>query len=353
MRFKRETSRVVVILAAVLACAHVVRAQQLPEASAQLDGDGRWVNGVTESWWPDDGITSADLGAAAARWKEIGDELARGGGEGLAGDYFRGGDTHGTYMRWSPRAGFVIARVDKCRAAVMGIVHGRVEATPGLVQFFPEFEKQALRSHGQHAAAPRPREPRSVIRYVPVRWRGERMLVSEGEMEGFGDYAAGLGEYNGYDGYMYVDHTTFFSRLGVEEDAARPGDAPVVPPGYERFIKRPIEARVTAVGRRVLKRDFTVEGAHSSATYARASLTHVVISAGSEQGVKEGLVFRVKRPDEGGTVVITRAGRRTSEAVVVREVDGRGVEYFHDSEYRARRRSRVARGWRLTTSIFD
>lgn len=338
----------------MLACAHAVRARQLSEASAQLDADGRWVNGVTESWWMDDGITSADAGVAAARWKEIGDELARGDSEVWGGDYFRGGDTHGTYMRWSPRAGFVIARVDKCRAAVMGIVHGRVEATTGLVRFFPEFEKEAVRSHGHHAAAQQAARPRDVIRFVPVRWRGERLLVAEGEMEGFGDYAAGLGEYNGYTDFMYVEHTTFFSRSGAREGDARPGDAPVVPPGYERFLKRPIEARVTSVGRRVLRRNYTVNGGHTSQTFGHASLTHVTIDAGTGQGVKAGMVFRVTRPGEGDTVVVLRAGRRASTAAVIRDVGDGGAETFYDnSESRERQHSTVARGWRLTTSLFD
>src|SRR5689334_621776 len=104
------------MLACVFACAPSTRARQLSEARAQLDEDGRWVNGVTESWWLGDGIAETDAAAAAARWKEIGDELARDGAEGSAGDYFVGGETAGTYMRWSPRAGFVIAAVNKCEA---------------------------------------------------------------------------------------------------------------------------------------------------------------------------------------------------------------------------------------------
>ena len=194
-----------------LACAPGARAQR-HEALAQLNEEGRWVNGVTESWWMDDGITAADAGTAAARWKEIGDGPAGAGAEGWSGDYFRGGDTHGTYLRWSPRAGFVIAHVDKCRAAVMGLVHGRVVATPTLVQFFPEVDKRAARGHGQHAGAAQPRAPRDVIRYVPVRWRGEHLLVAENEMADFGDYVAGLGEYNGYYGLMLLDHTGFLMK---------------------------------------------------------------------------------------------------------------------------------------------
>lgn len=344
----------IVVGLALLAGAHGTGARQLPEARAQLDEDGRWVNGVTESWWLDEGITKAEGEAAAARWKEIRDGFARVDvPRGWAGTYFRGSETHGTYMRWSPR-GFVIARIDKCRALVMGLVYGRVEATPTLVQFFPELDKESAGGHGSHhGGAQHAARPRDVIRFVPVEWRGRRLLIAEREMEEFGDYVAGLGSYNGDFVTRFLDYENFFR--GPDKDDRGVGSVsaqPVVPTGYERFIKRPIEARVTSVGRRVFKSDYFIESKHSSMNFARASLTRVTISAGSEQGVKEGLVFRVTRPDEGDTVFITRAGRRTSEAVVVREIDQRGVENFYDSEYRERRHSKVARGWRLTTSLF-
>ena len=333
-----------------LACAHAAGARQLSEASAQLDADGRWVNGVTESWWQDDGITRDDAAAAAARWKEIGDELARAGADAWAGDYFRGSETHGTYMRWSPRSGFVIAHVDKCRAAVMGLTYGRVEATPVLVQFFPEVEKRSSHGHGGHVqgdAAPRP-----VMRFVPVVWRGKGLLVAEDEMEEFGDYVAGLGSHNGQFLGVFLEYEQFFRG---PDRGGRGGDAPpVVPPGYERFIKKPIEARVTSAGRRALKRDYTLGDENTSRTYERASVTPVTIDAGTERGVKEGMIFRVTRPAEGDTVVVLRAGRRASEAVVVRDVDERGTETFYDdAESREKRHTRVARGWRLTTSLYD
>jgi hypothetical protein len=349
LRFKRGTwCAVVVVVTAMLACA--------PEASAQLDQWGFWENGVTEHWWlSSEDFKAEDATTAVARWEQIG---AAKDARAWAGDYFRGGETHGTYLRWSPSAGFVIAHVDKCAARVMGLVYGRVEATPELVQFFPELDKQSAGAHGghhgggtQHAAA-----PRAVLRFVPVEWRGARLLIAEGEMGDFGDYVAGLGEYNGYDAFFILEYNPFFSRSveGAEEKKEEDGGGapPVVPPGYERFIKKPIEARITSVGRRDLKTDYTIEGEHTSQTFTRASVTHVTINAGTEQGVKERIVFRVARPAEGDTVFILRAGPRTSTAIVVRDVDERGAETFYDSEIE-KRHSKVARGWRLTTSLYD
>src|ERR1044072_1341212 len=222
------------------------------EASAQLDQWGFWENGVTEHWWlSSDDFTAKDATNAVAHWNQIGTTKEA---RAWDGDYFRGSETHGTYMRWSPSAGFVIARVDKCAARVMGIVYGRVEATDGLVQFFPELDKESAGKHGghggvaQHAAA-----PRTVLRFVPVEWRGQRLLIAEGEMEKFGDYVAGVGDYNEYDAYFFLEYDAFFRRSG--KDLENDGRPPVVPRGYEHFIKKPIEAHVISVGRKELKTD--------------------------------------------------------------------------------------------------
>ena len=130
------------------------------------------------------------------------------------------------------------------------------------------------------------------------------------------------------------------------------GSPPVVPPGYERFLKKPIEARITSVGRRDLRSDYTVKGEHTEQTFAQASVTQVTINAGAERGVKDGMFFRVTRPDDGDVVFVLRAGPRTSTAVVVRMVDESGAETYFDSETREKHRPKVTRGWRLTTSLF-
>jgi hypothetical protein len=51
-------------------------------------------------------------------------------------------------------------------------------------------------------------------------------------------------------------------------------------------------------------------------------------------------------------VLVLRAGPRTSTAIVVRDIDEHGAEFFYDEESRELRRSKVARGWRLTTSLY-
>ena len=69
-------------------------------ASAQVDQWGYWDNGVTESWWLSSGDFSREEAVnAVSVWKRIGVANQDVSGKDYAGDYFRGSDTHGTYMR--------------------------------------------------------------------------------------------------------------------------------------------------------------------------------------------------------------------------------------------------------------
>src|SRR5688500_10003659 len=279
-------------------------------ANAQLDQWGYWVNGLTESWWlSSDDFTKEDAVNAVARWRQL--EEARGkspGGE-WAGDYALGSDTHGAYLRWSPGAGFVIARVDKCRAQVMGLTYGQVPAaTPSLVEFTPVFDKAAAHGHGAaHGPAPR------ALRFVPVKWGGRRLLVREEEMGRFGDYVAGLGDYNGSANRYSGDVRWFKQRGGATEeegavDDGRAASPSVVPARYASLIKRPIGARSTAVGRGHRK-------AHPADERWDQLFIPVRISAGGGQGVRRGMKFRAPGlKDPGGW---------TDEEVEVRSVGPR------------------------------
>jgi hypothetical protein len=329
-----------------------------PSAPAQVDGWRRWENGVTEAWWVSgEDFTEATAGAAVARWNAIGGGAS---GHAWAGDYRRGGSTHGTYLRWSPQGGFVIAHVNKCAAQAVGVVHGRAEFTPTLVRFVPEFSGGASSPHAhgrEHHAAPPPAE----LRFVPVEWDGERLLIPEGEMDDFGDFLAGLGKYNDWDVFLFLDYTAFYTRVddGRETgdgDGARDfhgGAQPIVPPGYERFLKRPIEATVTAVGRSRDVRDYTDQSPTGTRTFARARLIPVTVNVGTDHGAAAGMRFRVLEPSEGDVVKIVRAGKQTSEAVVVRSLDERGRATFDDPATGQERPSpKVRAGWELTTSLF-
>ncbi|HET6891555.1 MAG TPA: hypothetical protein VFH31_10665 [Pyrinomonadaceae bacterium] len=155
-------------------------------SSAQLDQWAYWDNGVSESWW----FSSADFGkeeavTAVKLWQRIGEEIKEQQSDELGGDYFRGGETHGTFLRWSNKTGFVMAHVDKCQAKVMGLSYGRAEGSSTKIEFFPEFSKSHKSNHSHSQSSDLNR-----LRFVPVNWRGSIMLVAEHEMADFGDFVA-------------------------------------------------------------------------------------------------------------------------------------------------------------------
>ena len=128
-----------------------------------------------------------------------------------------------------------------------------------LIQLLPENAASAPQNHG-HAM-------QAATRFLPVSWRGNSYLVPEDDIADFGDYVAGLGRYNEWAG-NYIEFAEFFTRFdkevpSVEEtsiDSSEPNDLlkdqPVVPPGYERFIKKPIDARYHCCRQRaIVKRD--------------------------------------------------------------------------------------------------
>jgi len=311
-------------------------------AQAQLDPDARWQNGISEPWWFAQQLPQTEIAAIEERWEQIGKDLISNKAEGWEGDYFVGGETHGSYLRWSPQHGFVLVHVNKCMAQVTGFSYGPASYAPSLVQFFPEYTSQASdagHGHGSHSAPS--------MRWIPVRWRGLNHLIPEQEMPDFGDFLAGLGKYNGTD-FWFIEMFPFYFKLGHQE--ANESQAPIVPPGYEKFLKQPIEATITAVGKREVKRDDTSEPESYLSGYAHVSVRFVTINAGAAHGVKPGMAFRGLESAIGDEVKVIKVGRKTSQAVVLRSLDEHGRETYWSGQ-QEKSYPKVIVGWKLTTAL--
>ena len=139
----------------------------------------------------------------------------------------------------------------------------------------------------------------------------------------------------------------------AEDEDEENGEAapPAVPPGYEHLLKKPVEATITAVGRRRVSHKLSFKGDHAETFYEHASLTNVTIDAGTSRGLKDGMFLLVKEPDEGDRIRIVRAGKRSSTAYVIRELEDDGRETFTDGDSE-RPHTKVSIGWKLTTSRF-
>jgi hypothetical protein len=308
----------------VILCVHT-------SSSAQSQNNAEWENGVTERWWVDLAeFPKQELDTAIEQWRRIELDNQNAKSHEWAGSYFTGSDVHGTYMRWSQQSGFIMAHVDKCAARLMGLSYGKVVASPTSVEFIFEYHK-ASGSHGDttlHKPAP------TSIKFIPSKWSNAQYLVQENEMSEFGNYVAGLGKYN--QEFAWVDGIEYFVR-SISEAKSNFEELPQVPSGYERFIKKPIDAEITAVGTPGLRR---LRGYDGPLQYER--YTPVSINVGSLNGVKKGMLFRVLSSDQGESVKIVRVGKYSSEGVIVRWLDENKQEY--------ERYSPIKVGWRLSTS---
>ena len=313
-------------------------------ARAQTSSDGRWANGLSEPWWFSEEIMTAAKLAAQERWKSIGEETASRGKDEWSGDYFTGSETHGSYLRWSREKGFVLLDVNKCAATVDRLNYGGATASSSLVEFSPELKDEAKSTH-VHG-----RKSRTPTKLIPVRWGRARFLIPEDEISDFGDYVAGLGKYNegtGWDAYSMP----FFIRMD-DRSADEAESFPVVPPAYERYLKRPIEAVIISVGKRQLRKNYTYETDINSTWHDRAVVRVVTISAGAAQGVKRHMAFKVKGSEAGDKVMITGVGRDTATGLIIRSlVEGRETYYNIESE-KQKPYPPVRSGWQLTTANY-
>lgn len=318
--------------------------------SSQVDKWGAWENGITESWWLSSRtFTNEEAASAIDRWKRIGAAKQDESGTNWAGDYFSGGETHGTYIRWSPTEGFVIAHVDKCQALVMGVIYGRVEVTPTLITFFPEFIKSS-KSHGhQHSQM----DEAAAMPFVPVKWQDGLILVPLSEIAEFGDYAAGLGDFNGLNAFDSLESSYFYTKYAGKNAVVY--DVPVLPEPYQRILKKPITGVITSVGNTRLKRNYSYEFNSKTfkfgSNHVLASLTFVRVNVGSRDGAKVGLFMRVAEDDAVDIVRLIRIGKTSSTGVIVRDVFEDGEPDQVENAEDEKPYPSIAVGWKVTTAL--
>jgi hypothetical protein len=300
-------------------------------AQAQFD-NGRWVNGISEPWWfaKEVGLPE-QIALLKSLWEKIGNENLKTAGNKWAGDYFIGSD----------QSGFVLLHVNKCAAQVESLEYGEALFSPTLIQLRPQLNSQPSGSHTHSSARSTP------TRLLPVKWRGAHYLVPENEMAAFGDYAAGLGAYNAGLDLFFFERIEYFYKLGDKEEGSA-DELPVVPPGYERFIKKPINAKIIAVGAGYRKIDLENE-------WWDHLVIPVTINVGSSHGVKPKMLLRIPESSGSGgmgeSVLIKQAGRRASKGIIVRDIRKRPcVKISEDDDCKEPEYSPVKAGWQVTTN---
>ncbi|HEX7174696.1 MAG TPA: hypothetical protein VF240_05375 [Pyrinomonadaceae bacterium] len=272
-----------------------------------------WDNGIGHSSW-DIGLGKEEKEKMLQLWDSIGEDLKTEQNE-LAGTYLKGGYSAGYFFRWSINKGYVLIPYFD-QNLITDFSYGKVTFVDSSeVVFTPERDLKGGRSIGKM-----PRKWTAIGGYfVPVE------MVKD-----FGDYMAGFGVYNEFNGQCCAFAPNFLAqRIDRQEEKI---DHPVSPK-YARFIKPPIKADITFVGIKKTVKDWGYDGELYSQWMERAVLIPVKISAGRAHGVKRNMLFRlIGEPDFYQYLQIMRVHQRTASGYIVRDISFRGKETYTDSD---------------------
>lgn len=266
-------------------------------------------------------------------WDSIGEDLKTEQNK-LAGTFVKGGYDAGYFFRWSINKGYVLIPYFD-QNLITDFSYGKATfAGNAEVIFTPERDLKGGRSIGKM-----PRKWTAIGGYfVPVEM-----------LKDFGDYMAGFGEYNEFNGQC-CDFSPNFLALRIDRPEVK-FDYPVSPE-YAQFIKHPIKAEITFIGRKKTVKDWGYQGKLYGRWMERAVLIPVRISAGRAHGVKRNMLFRlIGEPDFYQYLQIMRVQQRTASGYIVRDISGDGKETYTDAETdREQPLPPVKVGTRVTTS---
>ena len=273
-----------------------------------------------EPWYLPPDTTREDAAALKTRWQALAEEI-KSTTSAAAGTYVQRGPMRSGFLRWAPGAGFVYFYVYE-DFAVIEFSHGTAETTPAEIVF--KVEHESLARDGPRSG-PLPR------RWVAARWKRSEYLVPAERMSEFGNYAAGLAQYNDFNGPCCEFEPFLSKEGGVERGASH--EQPDVPQSYRRFLPKPFEATVVSVGRRRAVREYGLEGTLYSSSLGPVTLTPLRIDVRRRRGLRPGLLFRLAGAPLGQYLKITRVGRDHSDGVVIRRINdaGREICYGPDS----------------------
>ena len=178
-------------------------------------------------------------------------------------------------------------------------------------------------------------------KYVPVKWDGAHYLVSENDLKNFFDLNAGRVIYTNA---QERPDAVFFVKDGDTEDHDSLNDV-IVPRGYEKLIRKPINASIIKVGKtltyheQIIVDPKTLEPGETPYD-DKMAVTSVVVNAGSTKGVKVGMSFHALSSKFNESVEITQVFKNYSIGHIERQIDD---EADNDPD------SQISVGWKLTT----
>ena len=292
---------------------------------AQLNEEGRW---KSDSYYVPvelnyNSYSKSDFANALTKLENLKSEDSSLGDE-WAGSYspVYSGEVNVEDLKLSAKIGFVYLNFYTCLPELRSLDYGSVSVTPNYI---------LLTSHSSKLNG-------QVKKYLPVKWGERRYLVPESEVAKFYQFVAGYGWKQ--DEYVVFD---FFLK---DDDVEKPiTGMPVFPRGYERFVKKPIEATITQVLRREVKTEQSYDGSP-----AYESHTFVRLNVGTANGVKRGMTFNVVESEDYEKVELLQIGRNSSTGVLIRSLDENKQETFKNWQTNeVKPYPSVAVGWKVST----
>jgi hypothetical protein len=273
--------------------------------SAQTDENERWATGKYEAWYLNyKRYSKTDVLAAQEKWKRLdADEDA---GE-WAGDYTPLCDfceVSLDKLRWSPKSGFLEIHVYTCLPELRGLNFGNAVESVTDVHLIPEYPSASGRSL------------QPARQYLKVKWGERHYLINENEIAEFCRHIAGLDIRRENEPLVAGD---FYLK---DSDWDKPATGwPVLPKGYKHLLKRPIDAKITAVGRGYVEYDY--ENGCSKQT-----IIPVTLDAGSASGVKVGTIFKFSTEEGPIEFTVTSVSKDSARAIT----EGFGWQLCEESE---------------------
>ena len=188
-----------------------------------------------------------------------------------------------------------------------------------------------------------PRKPETT-KLIKVRWGESRFLVSEHVLGSFAEQAVGLfvipdeGTSESQEWWNFWEKGSFDEKLIGK---------PQFPARYRHLERSGVTANIIGVRPRIIKSEF-----NSPRTYygGESAVYRVTISAGTKQGLKKGVAFKLIATSE--ELVITSVGRTTSQGVIVRAInDSSRADHCRNDESQVIKCPSISRGMKVATEV--
>lgn len=227
--------------------------------------------------------------------------------------------------------GYASIYVYTCTPELRDIDYGDIRETEDAVELVRDIPEGS------------PRKP-ATMKFVKVRWADRRFLVAERSLRAFAEKAVGLFVLP-YDGAGEFDDWWDFWETG-DFDKTLTGK-PQFPAKYRHLEKSAVQAKILSVQPRRLVKEFSTPRTYHG---GESAVYPVTVSAGTTQGLKRGVALKILGTSE--ELVIMRAGKTTSQGVIVRAInESSNADHCLNDDAEVIRCPKLSTGMKVTTEV--